>query len=373
MGLHRTLAILRKELWHITRDVRVLLLVVLAPAFLLLMLSYVFSLDVQRFRISVLDWDKSPTSRAYVSALTADGDFVFQRSLSSTPEAEEELLSGDAGVVLIIPHGFGQDARAGRYTQIQALIDGMDPITARTSVAQLQARTGAFAAQALGQSGAVIQVAQQAGVSGRAWFNPAVKSLYSMVPGLLAVVLFVPAMALTLALAREKESGSFEGLIATPVRGIEYLLGKLLAYALTGLAGALVAVVVAVYWFRVPFRGDLGLLLALTGLYFFATMSTGILIANFVASQQTAMTIFLLAFFMPSFFITGLIQPINTASLVGQLTSLPIPQTHFIAITRGIFLKGLGWAELWKSILALAALGGVMLAISLALFRKKIT
>jgi ABC-type multidrug transport system permease subunit len=351
----------------------VLFLVTLAPAFLLLMLSYVFSFDVGHTRLAVLDWDKSMTSRNYLSQITADGDFTIQAYFNDYTSADALLLSGDAGIALIIPHGFGDDVRAGRQTQLQALVDGMNPITARQGMAQLNARTRMFAVTQLGQAGAVIQIVQQAEVHGRAWYNPPLKSLNGMVPGLLAIVLFMPAMAVTLALAREKETGSFEGLIATPVRGMEYLAGKLLAYALAGMLGTIISFLVAVYWFQVPFRGDITLLLVCTGLYFFATMSTGMLIVKFVASQQTAMIVFLLAFFMPSFFTTGLISPLDSGSLVSQLTSNLIPPTHFITIARAIFLKGLGWEGLWQPALALTVIGGLAFAASLALFKKKIT
>ncbi len=373
MSPRRIYAIFSKELRHILRDTRVLLLVTLMPAFLLVMLSYVFSFDVQHTRIAVLDLDKTATSRDFVTVLTADGDFILQSYLTDYTGAQNVLLTGNATIALIIPHDFQQNLDAGHKPQLQAIVDGINPITAKQSIAQLDARTQAFAASRLAHIAPVVQVTQVADVVGRAWFNPAMKSLFSMVPGLLSVVLFMPAMALTVSLAREKESGSFEGLIATPVRGAEYLLGKQLAYALGGLVGTLAALLVAVFWFQVPFRGSVALFLALTGLYFFATMSTGTLIAQFVSSQQTAMTLFLLAFFIPSFFISGLINPLDPGSLVSQVMGNAIPATHYIVITRSIFLKGLGWAGLWPEALALAILGSVLFTISLVLFRKKVS
>jgi ABC-type multidrug transport system permease subunit len=186
------------------------------------------------------------------------------------------------------------------------------------------------------------------------------------------VVLFVPTMAVTLALAREKETGSFEGLIATPVRGLEYLAGKLVAYMLTGLTGAFLAWAVAVYWFHVPFRGSLGDFLLLTGVYFLATMGIGLFVANFVASQQTAMVLILLLFFVPSFFLVGLIMPLDLTSVGRQISSNLFPQTHLVSITRAIFLKGLGFDGLREQTAWLLATGGVTLALSLMLFRKKI-
>ena len=375
MSLKRIYAIFHKEVRHITRDVRVLFLVTLAPAFLLLMLSYVVSYDVQHTRMVVLDLDKTSSSRNYVSLLTADGDFILVSYVNDYANAEAPLISGDASVALIIPRGFEEHITTGQTTHLQAIIDGVNPINSRQAIAQLNARTRMFAVNSLGANSALIQLVSNsasADVSGRAWYNPSIKSLYSMVPGLLAIVLFMPGMALTVALAREKETGSFEGLIATPVRGVEYLVGKMLAYALGGIIGAGVAIAVAVFWFQVPFRGDVVLLLGLTLLFFFATMSTGILISNFVTTQQAAMLIFLIAFFLPSFFIAGLFTPVDSTSLFSQILAYVIPPTHFIVISRAIFLKGIGLSGLWSSAAALVAIGCVMLLISLMLFKKKV-
>jgi ABC-2 type transport system permease protein len=375
MSFKRIFAIFHKELRHITRDVRVLFLVTLAPAFLLLMLSYVVSYDAQHTQIVVLDLDKTASSRDYVKLLVADGDFVLVSYLDDYAAAEPQLIAGNASVALIIPRGFEDHIISGQTTDLQVIIDGSNPINAKLAITQLNARTRVFAANSLGSNAALIQIMSSntgADVRGRAWYNPSVKSLYSMVPGLLPIVLFMPGMALTVALAREKETGSFEGLIATPVRGAEYLIGKMLAYALGGMIGAGVAILVSVFWFQVPFRGDILLLLGLTLLYFFATMSMGILISNFVGTQQAAMLIFLLVIFLPSFFVSGLFTPIDPTSLTSKIIGDFIPPTHFIVISRAIFLKGMGISGLLPSVIALAIIGCVALLLSLMLFKKKL-
>lgn len=369
-ALRRTLAILRKEMRHITRDTRVLFLVTLAPALLLLLLSYVFSFDVDRFTLAVLDLDHSATSRDYLSAITSDNEFEITRFVSRYAEIEALLARGAVDMALVIPRGFGSAALGKREATVQAVVDGVNAISAGQGIAQLTARTTAFGTSLAAVSRAT--GAQPVDVTRRAWYNTALKSLHSMAPGLLAVVLFMPAMAVTLALAREKETGSFEGLIATPVRGVEYLAGKLLAYLVMGVVGAVAALLVAVVWFGVPLRGSLLLLLALAGLYFLATMGIGLLVAHFVSSQQTAMTIILLAFFVPSFFISGLIAPIDTTTPSGLLTAYSLPTTHFIIITRSVFLKGAGLDSLWPQAALLIGTATAMIALSMALFRKKI-
>jgi ABC-type multidrug transport system permease subunit len=193
-----------------------------------------------------------------------------------------------------------------------------------------------------------------------------------MVPGLLGVVLSLPALALSLGLTREKELGTLEGLFATPMRGIEYLLGKVGAYLLTGVGSALLAWLVAVAWFQVPFRGDLLLLLVLTLDYLLASMGLSLIISHWVASQQTATFIVLMAFFVPSFFLSGLIDPINRASLQSTLMAWALPTTHFITISRALFLKGVGLSSLLAPSLTLLGMGLAALFIGLALIRKKI-
>lgn len=371
MSIRRALAILRKELRHITRDGRVLFLVTLAPAFLLLMLSYVFSFDVERVDVAVLDLDHSALSRDYVSTLASDGDFRITARAQDRAEIEALLLPGKVALAIIIPHGFEANLRQNRTADVLAVVDGMNAISAGQAIGQIRSRTLAYGASLI-QSLATATAAASPEVRSRVWFNPALKSLYGMVPGLMAVVLFMPAMAVTLALAREKETGSFESLIATPVRGIEYLAGKLVAYIITGLAGALAAWLIAVVWFQVPFRGSLVTFFLLTSLYFAATMGIGVLIANFVKSQQTAMTIVLLAFFVPSFFISGLINPMDITSVASRITSYSLPTTHFIIITRALFLKGLDLQHLWQPAAMLIGISAVTLTAGLLLFRKKI-
>ncbi len=206
----------------------------------------------------------------------------------------------------------------------------------------------------------------------QAWYNAGLESMFSMVPGLLAIVLIMPTMALALALTREKETGTLEGLFATPVLGVEYLIGKLLAYIAAGLVSAVLALLVAVLWFRVPFRGSLAVYLLLAADYFLACMGATVVIANFVRSQQTAMFIVLIIFIVPSFFLAGLISPVSTGALAARLTSYAVPGTHFVEISRGVFLKGLGLEQMIRPALILLGMGLGALVVGLLSFRKKV-
>lgn len=366
----RLSAVVVKELRHITRDVRIFFLVTLSPAFLLLVLAYIFAFDLGNIGLVWLDGDRTATSRALLAEVTSDGTFRLVQTVSGQAAAEDALLSGQADVALIVPPGFERDlARAAvsasdRAVTLQALADGTDAITTSRVLGSLSARLAAFGAR-------LARTAPGIEIRTRAWYNGDLKSLRSMVPALLAIVLTLPALALTLAVTREKEVGTLEALIASPLRGPEYLLGKLIAYVFSGLLSAVLAAAVAALWFRVPFRGSFGLFLLLTLAFYGACMGISLLIAQLVSSQQTAMLLVLFVFFVPAFFVSGLIQPVNTASLPALLVSYALPSTHFIAIVRGLFLKGNTLSQLGHHAAWLAAGGALGVSASLLIFRKR--
>ena len=206
-----------------------------------------------------------------------------------------------------------------------------------------------------------------------AWYNPSIKSVYSMVPGLIGVVLIMPTLALALAFAREKELGSFEGLAATPIRGYEYIFGKMLTYLGFAMLSMIPILIAALAWFHVPLRGPVIELATVTLIYLFATFGMALLAANFVKSQQAAMLIMILVFFIPSFFLTGLIVPIDTSSQVMSVISGILPASHYVVLARGVFLKGLPLTEFASPIGILLVIGFVTLSLSLAIFKKRIS
>ncbi len=363
----RLSAILRKEMLHIFRDPRNLFLVTVSPAFLLFLLGYIFSFEVSHLRLAVMDLDRSSLSRRYVAVLTNDQDFVLARTIDRYDAIEPLLAAGQIDVGLVIPPGFADTIYAGQAAQVQAIIDGSDAFAGRQAINSLGTKSARFVAGA----GGVSLSAQPVEVRTQAFYNAGLKSLNSMVPGLLAIVLLMPTLALALALTREKESGTFEGLVATPVSGAEYLLGKLATYVGMGLVSTFLAWLVAVLWFQVPFRGSLPVYLLLAADYFLACMGAVVVVASFVRSQQTAMFIVLLVFLVPSFFLAGLIMPIDTESIASWLTSYILPSTHFVQISRTVFLKGLGLGYLLHPALILLGMGLGAVGIGLALFRKK--
>ncbi|MGD2146825.1 MAG: ABC transporter permease [Anaerolineae bacterium] len=375
MSTRRLLVVGIKEFRHIGRDLRLLFLVTVGPAFLLVTLAYVFALDVGQVVLAVRDADRTSVTRDLVSHIAADGDFVVGSWLHQDERAEQLFSRGAADIVLAIPRGFTEAALGGEPAQVQCIVDGVDAIAASQSVARLESRVGAFVAH-IAQSRAglgaeSLAIVEALDVVDRAWYNGTLKSVFSMVPGLLAVILCMPAMALALALAREKEMGSLESLIATPVQGAEYLAGKVLAYVVSGVFGAVLAWVVATVWFRVPFRGTIAGFLILTTDYLIASMGISLVVASFVRNQQTAMFVILAVFFVPSFFLTGLFRPVAEQPVARAVAYL-LPPTHFVGIARSLFLKGTTVKALWRPAAALLGIGVACQITSLSLFRKKL-
>jgi len=356
------------------RDLRLLFLVTVAPAFLLVALSYVFALDVERVDLAVRDLDQTALSRDLVSHITADGDFYIVARLPQDPDFDELFFRGVADIVLVIPAGFSSTVLSGESAQLQCIVDGVDAIAASQALGLLDTRIQAFmgsAAQSrMGLGAEALASTRTVEIKDSARYNRALESLTSMVPGLMAIVLSMPALAFALGLAREKEMGSFESLIVTPVQGIEYLVGKLLAYAVGGLASSLFALAIATLWFDVPFRGSFGTFLILTADYLIASMGISLVVASLVRNQQTAMFLVLMVFFVPSFFVAGLLRPVAEEP-IARAVAYALPPTHFITISRSVFLKGLGVRALRAPALALLGIGLISQIASMAFFRKK--
>ncbi|MDP3046276.1 MAG: ABC transporter permease [Chloroflexota bacterium] len=369
MPMQRAWAVCLKEFRHIRRDPRILLLVVLSPAIMLVAFGYLFSFEVKGLHLAVLDYDRTPVSRAFVASLLSDGEADLVGAPLDGAAIDDLILRGSVDIALVIPPGLETGLQRGERVLVQAVVDGSDPVAASQNMANLAARTAAFSSGLrLTSSGAP---APRLDVRARSLYNPELKSLVSMVPGLLAIVLIVPGLAIVISITREKETGSFEGLVSTPVQGAEYIIGKLAAYTGFSLISAAVAFLVAVFWFGVPFAGNLAAFGALTLLYLLATMGFSVLVATFVSSQQAAMLIVLLIFFVPSFFLTGLIVPVNPESAQAQITALVLPATHYVAISRGMFLKGVGLQELREPAIWLGVMAVASVAASILVFRKE--
>lgn len=368
-SIHRLWAILRKEFRHIWRDKRTLFLVTLSPAIMLFTFAYLFAFEVQNVRLGVWDMDQTATSRRFIASLTADGKFKHTETLDGYDDVRNALMHGTIHLAIVIPLDFEAKLIAGELSPVQVIADGSDSVTASQTVARFRQRALDFNRQI---SIAGSNTTSPISVQTQAWYNRELNSQYSMVPGLLPIVLILPSLALALAVSRERELGSFETLATTPMRGIEYLIGKLVPYIVFGLISAGIAILVAIGWFRVPLRGSPVDLAVFTIFYLFASLGETLFIASFLTSQGTAMRVVLLIFFIPSFFMAGVILPVDTRSGIAQLVAFFLPATQYVQMTRGIFLKASGILDLLLPGGYLLALGVVPTLISLLMFKKQV-
>ncbi len=376
MNPKRTLSIMRKETWHILRDRRTFMLVTISPVFLLIVFAYTMSVEIRNVAIAVLDHDQSTLSRRYRDGLASTGDILIRYWLKDYAELESRLERRQAKAALVIPSGFERDLLAGREANLQVIIDGTDPNTANHAIAHIGGYTQGLALEILAEDleRQGIDASQMAPIDlrMRTWYNPTLKAIIGWVPGLIAIVLGMPAIAATLALAGEKEKGTLEALIATPVRRSELLIGKLIPYVLSGLVSAVLCALVGVYLFGTPFQGSFLLYVLLSADFFLATLSISLLISVFVRSQQAAMVCAMLIFLFPGFFMSGLFYPISSMPPEMKMEAYMMPTTHYLSITRGLFLKGLDMSSLWPYAVALLAMGVLITGIAIFTFKKKL-
>jgi ABC-2 type transport system permease protein len=370
--LHRSTSIVVKELRHIVRDGRTLFMVFISPAFTLVMLSYLFTWDVQHFDLGVLDQDRSSLSRQYVAALTEGGTVSVLADIADDQTADQLLLTDRVQAVVVIPPGLTDQVNGGESGAIQLILDGTAPGTASQMLAELQGRTEQFVATLSALPDDTQAMVSPIEIRTRVRYNANLSALHSMVPGLIAVVMCMPAFSIATALTREKELGTLEGLYATPVGATELLVGKLVAYLSCGLVSVLPVVAVATLWFGVPFEGNLPLFVVVTADFLFGVLGLSLLLASFMSSQQAATVVLFLVLFVPSMFLSGLIDPVDRTSLIAQIQANFLPTTHFVTISRAIFLKGVGLIAVWPSALILAGMGIVYLALTVKLFKKRL-
>jgi ABC-2 type transport system permease protein len=376
MNRRRILSIIRKEWWHITRDKTSFILLMFSPALVLVTMAYAFSVDITDVGIGVLDQDLSPLSRQYISQLASTDALRLEAWPQYLDDVEPLMMRGQVKAVAIIPPGFGQDLLAGRTAGVQVIVDGTDPNTAGHAIRHVSGHTEHFAReqmeQQLARAGLPANLEDPIDLRLRAWFNPSLRYTVSMIPALLGIVLSVPAMAASLALAREREWGTLEGLIATPIGRVELIVGKLIPYMLAGFLSVPLCMAVAVYGFKVPFQGNLLLFLILSVVFLFATMSIALFISVFAGSQQVAILGSMLIFFFSGFFMSGLLIPFSLMGPILQLESLIFPTTHFVIISRSIFIKGADLASLQGFVIALLVVGAIFFSLTVLMFKKKL-
>jgi ABC-2 type transport system permease protein len=377
----RILVILRKEFLQTLREPKMRVLLFVPPMVQLLIFGYAVNLDVDHVPIAWTDGDRTPESRELRARFEASGRFDVVAWPRDERSVQDVLDRGDAQAVVRILPGFAHDLARGSGAEVQILIDGTNSNTASLVASYAGQIVAQFSgarlaevrnAQALARSpGAAVNLAAPEPVSRpRVWFNPDLKSRNYFVPGVVAnIIMLVTLMLTALAIVREKEIGTMEQLMVTPVRPLELMLGKTLPFAIVGLVQVLFITTMALLVFRVPLRGSILLLLVSAALFLMSTLGAGLFISTVSHTQQQAM---MSSFFfvIPAFMLSGFTFPIRNMPEVVQWIAYLNPLLYFMEIVRGIFLKGTGIAVLWPQMAALAGYGVAVLGLSALRFHK---
>lgn len=372
----RVWAIARKEFVHIVRDPRSLMMAIAIPMLLLVLFGYALTLDVDNVPMVVWDQSQSQTSREFISRFDGSRYFSIRQYVHSYPEIERAIDSGGALVALIIPTDFGRNIKSGRAASVQIIVDGSDSNTATIAMGYAD-----FVALNYSQDVAIQEIARSGGpklrppldMRPRTWFNADMASKNYIIPGLIAVIMMVIAALLTsLTVAREWERGTMEQLIATPVKGSELILGKLLPYFALGMLDVLLAVLMGEFLFEVPLRGNVGLLFGMAAVFLVGALSLGMLISIMTRGQLLASQLAMVLTFLPSFLLSGFMYSIANMPTPIQIMTHLIPARYFVTLLKGIYLKGVGLEILGLDALLLAAFAVVMVAVANFKFRKQL-
>lgn len=376
MNAKRLAAVARKEFIHVLRDPRALGISLVLPLVLLLLFGFALTLDVDRVPLAV--WDQSGTtqSRELVSRFTGSRYFSLVERAGNYRDVEAGLDHGRIMMALVIPREFGQKVATNQATKVQIIADGSDANTTTLALGYAEALVqgysmGIVTEQARRLTGHAPTPALE--LRARAWFNTDMESRIFIVPGLIAVIIMLISAVLTsLTVAREWETGTMEQLISTPVRGPELILGKLAPYFAVGVLDLILSVLAGRYLFDVPLRGSLFLLSTMSLIYLVGALCMGILISTLTKSQLLASQMAFTTTFLPAFLLSGFMFDIENMPKILRVVTYIVPARYFVAILRGLYLKGMGFRELWLECLLLTIFAALMMSLAIRAFRKRL-
>lgn len=363
-----------KEFLQVLRDPKMRGIIFVMPLIQVMVFGYAVTTDVRDVPTAVVDFDQSMASRELLSRFSASGYFRFVAHNRDVSMANHLLDKGSVGAILRIDQGFEADLRAGRTAKLQVIADGTDSNTAGIVLDYTGRIAGKYSEKVLLARFSRLRgegrLPGRVELASRAWFNENLESRNFYVPGVIAIIVMLITLMLTsMAVVREKEIGTIEQLLVSPITPTEFILGKTLPFALIGYADVLLVAALGVFWFEVPIRGSLLLLLVATTFYLMTTLGIGLFISTVSRTQQQAMmSVFF--FYFPAVLLSGFMFPIANMPTLVQYLTYANPLRYFLVILRGIFLKGAGPATLWPQMAALLAMGLVTLLITTRRFRK---
>ncbi len=372
----RLRSIIRKEFIQIKRDPRTLGLIIVIPVMQLFLLGYAATNDVRNVRTVVYDLDKSPESRALLDAYRAADYFKIDQYAATLDELEYLIEMGEARIGIMIPPDYSEKLNARQTAEIAIVLDGSDPSVAKTalSAAQMigQSYGASLQAEMLARSGMGALARAPLDVRTQVWYNPNLEDAYFMVPGIVGMVLFtLTSMVTANSIVRERERGTIEQLIVTPIRPWELVIGKIAPYVILAFFNTGEVLLIGSVWFKVPIRGSLLLVFAFSGLFLLTSLGIGLLASTIASTQQEAMMIVYMIF-LPSVFLSGFFFPIEAMPKFLQWVSAIIPLRYYLTIIRALLLKGVGTAAVKNEVIALAVFGIGLMTVASVRFRKRL-
>ena len=370
--MRTALAVGRKELLQIGRDRRTLMILLFVPAFFLLLYGYALSFDVRNVPLAIQDNDRSPASRALVSAFVNSGYFDLVADVTSN-DAIVDLVDRDvARAVVVVPAGFDRDARTGQPTSVQLIVNGDNANTATTVIGYGLSIVNTISARYEVEARAAAPGGPLLAVEPRIWYNPELRSALFLVPGLIAYIAMLTAVvSAALSIVREKEAGTMEQVRMSPIGPASYVLGKTIPYFFVSLASSILILLLAMAFFGLPMRGSWAMLLAAISLFLVGALAWGLLVSTIADSQQVAFQLALLTSFLPTLMLSGFIFPISSMPAFLQAVTFIVPARYFLVALRAIVLKGAGVAAFWPDLLALAVFALAVMALASLRLRRQ--
>jgi len=369
--MNRFLAFVKKEFFHILRDRRTLLILFGMPLVMVALFGFALTNEIKNAKIALLDFDHGLHSQQITNRLLSSGYFRLVENVRSYEGIEATFRRGEVRLVVVFPPNFSNDYVHGQQAQVQLLADASEQ---NTAISLTNYATNIIQGYANEQNPSGSQPVAQINVEPRMVFNPELKGAFVFVPGVMAMVLLlVSALMTSVTIAREKETGTMEVLMVSPLTQPQILFGKVLPYLLLSFLNGCLIIALGVFLLGIPLNGSLALLLVETLLFIFLALSIGILISTIADTQLVAMFASLLIMLMPTIFLSGFIFPIESMPKPLQIISNVIPAKYFISIVKGIMIKGVGLGNLWKETLVLIGMSGVFTAISLRNLKSRLS
>src|SRR5450759_1790102 len=373
MNKQRILALLKKEFGQLFKDKKLLPIVFIAPVLQLTFMGYAASLDVKNISMVLCDLDKTRESREFVEKFTNSGYFTLEYSTEDYNSIQRFLDEHKAMMALVIPRKFGDAILRKESAKIQVILDGSEGSAAAITMGYVNQIVGKYSSEILaelvGNTGSIGGVNAQV----RTWFNPSLKGRNFMVPGVLVLILLITTMNLTsMAIVKEKEIGTLEQIMVTPITPTELILGKLIPFTIIGVVNVCVVLFVMAFGFGIPIKGSVPLLFGLTGLFLLTTLGLGLCVSTISRTQQQAMMTAQFFVLMPMMYLSGFTFPIENMPPFLQFISLGIPMRYYLVIVRSLILKGVGISSLWFEAGMLLFMGVTILIASVLRFRKKL-